>query len=173
MSACSFQFLNTRSTQGVTILSFFKGPCVAMLLWKFTSYAFWVIKWEIKALPPPPHTQTIYNSVFSKTGCSRKQSEFYKIYQFDALRNDLLRNFSRRPIFVFSRTREPFLRLRNFQLQRRRCCRLERFFEGDEAFLFSKVPTRGVVKFYTAGVVNHDRRIGSCCAANSSWLLEW
>jgi hypothetical protein len=54
---------------------------------------------------------------------------------------------------------EPIIRLRNLQLQRPRCQMLCRaLFESKENIFKARQATRGVVNFYSAGVVNHDRR---------------
>jgi hypothetical protein len=55
------------------------------------------------------------------------------------------------------------LRLRNLQLQRQRCSRLERFFKVEKNTFVFKMhsATRGVINLYIAGIVTHDRRIGS------------
>jgi hypothetical protein len=55
---------------------------------------------------------------------------------------------------------EPILRLLNFQLQRRRCSKLERFYIRN--FLLKTCHAIScAVNFYNAGVVTHGRRIGS------------
>jgi hypothetical protein len=57
------------------------------------------------------------------------------------------------------------------------CSRVERFLSVFKLFLFSKrdqAATRGFVNFYSAGVVTHDRRIGSrwtVCAQHNSNLF--
>jgi hypothetical protein len=59
---------------------------------------------------------------------------------------------------------EPILRLWNLQLQRQRCSILERFskYVEENNFVFKmRKATCGLVNFYSAGVVTHDRGIGS------------
>jgi hypothetical protein len=62
-----------------------------------------------------------------------------------------------------SRSQEPILRLFNLQLQRQRRRRQERFFQiRRNYFCFQNaLATHDDVKFYSAGVVTRDRRIGS------------
>jgi hypothetical protein len=60
------------------------------------------------------------------------------------------------------RSQEPFLRL-----QRKRCSRLEHLIcKCRRKSIKTLLATRGVVNFYSAGVVTHDRRI------LSNWWLE-
>jgi hypothetical protein len=56
----------------------------------------------------------------------------------------------------------PILRLQNLQLQHQRCSRIERFTKWKKIFLFSKhngLCTRGVVNYYSAGVVCRELTI--------------
>jgi hypothetical protein len=56
---------------------------------------------------------------------------------------------------------EAILWLLNLQLQRQHCSRLPRAFSVRKSiFLFLKRDVLFVVNFYSAGVVNHNRRIG-------------
>jgi hypothetical protein len=57
---------------------------------------------------------------------------------------------------------EPILRVLNLQLQRQRCCGLERFYIGKIIFILkTRYAISRFVHFHNAGVVARDRRIGS------------
>jgi hypothetical protein len=57
---------------------------------------------------------------------------------------------------------QSYVRLLNLQLQSQRYSRLERFYIGENIFIIkTRYAIRCVVNFYKAGVVNHNRKIGS------------